>query len=224
MIQAVSPQGSAALAGGNPSRFTAWEVLWLIGTAVTRRCHPTAETALGDGARPDASVSPRLACGRTAEDAAKRRDAEGDARVAEMMHGLSRRESRDFSPGGISLLRSTAQAVPRAQLQLGRDLRYLLYLGNGKGFTARPSRPRLPVAKLQLFPWQAVSRGTRGAGPAGCSSPRADGPSDPAPLGGLGKDTPPRPPSPRGGFPTRGYIPGWTPSSLLGGGGPFRKG
>lgn len=77
----------------------AWEVLWLMGTAVTQRCHPTAQRALGDGARPDASISPWLTA---AWPRRRQRDAGGDTQVSEMMHGLSRRESWDLPPGGIS--------------------------------------------------------------------------------------------------------------------------
>lgn len=178
----------------------AWEVLWLIRTAVTQRCHPTAERAFGDGTRPDTSISPQLACNLATEDTARQRDAGGDTQVTKTMLGLSKRESWDFSPGGISLFlyrsqeHSTVRFKDSAPAGTRSQIFYFIsavrFPGNGKGFTTQPSRPRLPVAKLQLFPWQAVSRGTGGAGPAGCSSqpfPRADGPSDPALLRGSGR-------------------------------------
>ena len=187
----------------------AWEVLWLIGTTVTQRYHPTAERALGGGAQPDASISPQLACSLAADDAAKQRDAEGDRQVAKMMHGLSKRESRDFSPGGISLFlygsqeHSTVRFKESAPAGTRSQILYFIsavqFPGNGKGFTTQPSRPRLPMAKLQLFPWQAVSCGTGGVRPAGRSSqpfPCADSPSDPATLGGA-----------LGGHPTTSPVP-----------------
>lgn len=96
---------------------------------MTQRWHPTAERALSDGAWPDASISPQLACSLPMEDAARQRDAEDDTQVAKMMHGLSKRESRGFfhQEGFLSSFiaaQSTARSVLRTQLQLGRGLRY----------------------------------------------------------------------------------------------------
>lgn len=133
----------------------AWEVLWLIRTAVTQRCHPTAERAFGDGTRPDTSISPQLACNLATEDTARQRDAGGDTQVTKTMLGLSKRESWDFSPGGISLFLYRSQEHSTVRFKdSARGLRYFtLSLRSDSQGTGRASQhnPAVPGSPWQSF-------------------------------------------------------------------------
>lgn len=138
----------------------AWEVLWLTGTTVTLRCHPTAARALGDGARPDASISPRFICSLATEDAARQQDARGDTQVAKM--GSVKEKAGIFHQEGFLssfiAARSTARSVLRTRLQLGRGLMYFTLSqqfdsqGTGKASQHSPAVPSSPWQSFNYSP------------------------------------------------------------------------
>lgn len=177
----------------------AWEVLWLFGTTVTQRCHPTAERPLGDGTLPGASVTPCLGSLATG-DAGRQRDSRDDTQVTKMLPGLSKRESWNFSPAGISLLLSRSQQHGfEDSAPAGTGLTYFTLsdltllcslvprewgrLPN----TAQPALP--PDGRASTIPHVLPCQG----GPAGCNSQLF-------PLEGH----PLHPLSPQGVFPTHG--------------------
>lgn len=137
-----------------------WEVLWLIGTTVTQQCHPTAARALGDGARPDASISPSFICSLATEDAARQQDARGDMQVAKM--GSVKEKAGIFHQEGFLssfiAARSTARSILRTRLQLGRGLIYFTLSqqfdsqGTGKASQHSPAVPGSPWQSFNYSP------------------------------------------------------------------------
>lgn len=101
VIQAVSPPPEEI-----PLDSWLGKSLWLFGTTVTQRCHPTAERALGDGTVPGASTAH---CSLAMEDVERQQDSRDDTQVTKMLPGLSKRESWNFSPARISLFLSRSQ-------------------------------------------------------------------------------------------------------------------